>query len=93
MKAVRNGTVVAESDDTVMFDGVYYFSEQSINTSTITVSSRVFHCPKRGYGVYCYLSSSGKEKVNAAVYFAHPYPEARAITGRLCFLYGVEIME
>ena len=93
MKARWSSVVVAKSDDVILFEGTRYFSEQDIDQAHVTMTKRVFHCPKRGYGAYCDLSVMGEQKTDAAVYFAHPYPEAQEITGRLCFLYGIEIIE
>ena len=93
MKAIWNNAVIAESDDVAVFEGVRYFPERSADSSSVTISSRVYHCPKRGYGVYVDLLVNGNEKKDAAVYFAHPYPEAKVIADTMCFLYGVEIAE
>ena len=40
MRAVWNGTVNAESDDTVVVDGKHYFSRDSINRSTCAIATR-----------------------------------------------------
>ena len=85
--------VLAESDATVVFEGTRYFSELSIDALHVRKTARIYHCPKRGYGLYLDLFVNGNSKNDAAVLFAHPYPEAVAIAGRLCFLYGVEIVE
>lgn len=83
---------MAESESPVVFDGTCYFPAQSVVPDRVIKTERVFHCPKRGYGVYVDVRARGKEKKDAAVYFAHPYPEASAITGYFCFLFGVEIV-
>ena len=93
MKAMWNNVVVATSEETSLFEGTYYFPARAISEELVIKSGRVFHCPKRGYGVYVDLLVNGNEKKDAAVYFAHPYPEAKVIADTMCFLYGVEIAE
>ena len=84
---------MAEQEDAAVFEGVHYFSIDTIDRAYIAVTERVFHCPRRGYGVYADLRVDEKTKADGAVYFAHPYPEAKEITDRVCFLYGVEIVD
>ena len=88
-----NNVFVATSEETTVHEGTYYFPVYSLQSTYATHTQRVFHCPRRGYGVYVDLHVNGEEKQGAAVYFAHPYPEAKAITDTMCFLYGVEIVE
>ncbi len=92
IKATWNDSVVAESTDVVVFEGTQYFPEKAVSRDHAIKTERIFHCPKRGYGVYVDLRVGENEKKDAGVYFAHPYPEAKVITGRMCFLYGIEII-
>lgn len=87
-----NEVKIAESDDIVVFEGTRYFPAQTISSGYVIKTERVFHCPKRGYGAYVDLYVGKNQKKDAGVYFAHPYPEAAAIMGRVCFLYGIEIV-
>ncbi len=48
MKATWNGTVIAESDDTVLVEGNHYFPESSLNRDVVTFSNHRTSCPWKG---------------------------------------------
>jgi uncharacterized protein (DUF427 family) len=47
MQAIWNNTVIAESDDTVLVEGNYYFPESSLKREFITFSNHKTSCAWR----------------------------------------------
>jgi uncharacterized protein (DUF427 family) len=52
MKAVWNGTVVAESDDTVVVEGNHYFPRNSVREELLAPSDTTTVCPWKGTASY-----------------------------------------
>ena len=51
-KAVRNGTVLAESEPTVVVAGNHSFPLESVNTEFFTPTEHSTHCPSKGDSSY-----------------------------------------
>lgn len=92
-KAVWNGAVVAESDDTVVVDGNHYFPRESLNEELLQPSETTSVCGWKGTAEYFTLNVDGKSNPDAAWYYADPKPEAESIRGRVAFWKGVEVTE
>ena len=93
MKAIWNGEVIAESDDTVVIEGNHYFPIDSVNRSYLTESSTTSVCPWKGTANYYSLNVNGETNADAAWYYADPNPAASKITGSVAFLRGVQVVE
>ncbi len=52
MKAIWNGAVIAESDDTVVVEGNQYFPRDSVNDEYLVESSHTSVCPWKGTAEY-----------------------------------------
>lgn len=91
MQAVWNGTVVAESDDTVIVEGNHYFPLESVDADALQESSHRTVCPWKGVASYYDLVVDGKVNRNAAWYYPHPTPPARKVAGRVAFWNGVQV--
>ncbi len=91
MKAVWNGKVVAESDDTVVVEGNHYFPLSSLNKSYIEPSATTSICPWKGTAEYYNLKIDGRENRDAVWYYAEPKEAAAQIRGRVAFWKGVEV--
>lgn len=91
MKAVWNGTVVAESDDTVVVEGNHYFPEASVRQDVLRPSSTTTHCPWKGDASYWSLEVDGETNPDAAWYYPEPKPAAAEIAGRVAFWRGVQV--
>jgi hypothetical protein len=52
MRAVLNGVVVAESEDTVVVEGKHYFQPDSVNTGLVSDSTTRTLCPWKGVANY-----------------------------------------
>ena len=91
MKAVWNGAVIAESDDTVVVEGNHYFPEDSIDGRYFEKSDRTTTCPWKGVASYYDITVDGKTNVGAAWYYPDPKDAAKEIQGRVAFWQGVEV--
>ncbi len=92
MKAIFNGVVVAESDDTVLVEGEHYFPETSLKREYVSFSN---HRTSNwmGQARYYSLLVNGELKPDAVWYVPEPSESARQIQGRVAFARGVEIVE
>ena len=91
MKAVWNGVVVAESDDTVVVEGNHYFPESALNRQYVTFSNHKTTCPWKGQASYLSLLVDGELNADAAWFYADPKPEAEQVRGRVAFWKGVKV--
>ena len=92
MKAIWNGTVVAESDDIVQVEGNAYFPAESLDRTLVTDSPHTSVCPWKGAANYLNLAVGGRTNENAVWYYRDPKPAAAEIKGRVAFWKGVEIV-
>jgi uncharacterized protein (DUF427 family) len=93
MKAVWNGTVIAESDDIVTVEGNHYFPEASLKREVLTFSNHRTSCPWKGQAHYHSLLVDGEINQDAVWYYPEPTDAAREIKGRVAFWKGVQITE
>ena len=91
MKAIWNGQVIAESDDTVVVENNHYFPPQSIRSEFFTRSDTTTHCPWKGDASYYSITVGDKTNTDAAWYYPEPKPAAREIAGRIAFWRGVQV--
>jgi uncharacterized protein (DUF427 family) len=92
MKAVWNGTVIAESQDTVIVEGNHYFPLTSVNPALLEPSTHTSVCPWKGTANYYTLKVNDARNVNAVWYYAEPKDAARQIKGRVAFWKGVNVV-
>jgi len=92
MRAIWNGVVVAESDDTVVVEGNHYFPKESLFDEYLVASKTRSVCPWKGLATYHSLTVDGVTNVDAAWGYQHPFPLARRIKGRVAFWRGVEVV-
>ena len=91
MKAIWNGALIAESDDTVLVEGNHYFPESALNRTCVTFSNHRTTCPWKGEARYLSLLVNGELNTDAAWYYPEPKPEAENIRGRVAFWKGVKV--
>ena len=91
MRAMWNGTVIAESDDTVVDEGNHYFPVESVNAELLKDSSTHTTCPWKGEASYFSIEADGAVNKDAAWYYPEPKPAASQITGRVAFWRGVRV--
>ena len=92
MKAIWNGTVIAESDDTVVIEGNHYFPRESVRAEYLVGSDTTSVCPWKGTANYYSLTVDGETNPDAVWYYAEPKPEAVQVAGRVAFWRGVEVV-
>jgi uncharacterized protein (DUF427 family) len=93
MKATWNGTVIAESDDTVLVEGNHYFPESSLKREFVTFSNHKTSCHWKGQASYYSLNVNGSINTDAVWYYADPKPAAAEIKGRVAFWRGVQVVQ
>ena len=93
MKAIWNQQVIAESDDTVVVEGNYYFPPDSVKREFLQDSATTSVCPWKGTANYHTLKVDGQSNPDAAWYYAEPKPAADQVRGRIAFWKGVQISE
>ena len=91
MKAIWNGKVIAESDDTVVVENNHYFPLDSVDPAVLVDSTHTSFCPWKGTASYYSLRVDGASNENAAWYYAEPKDAAAEIKGRVAFWKGVEV--
>lgn len=91
MKAIWNGKVIAESDETIPLEGNQYFPEDHINKAFFKESPTQSTCPWKGVASYFTIVVDGQENPDAAWYYPEPKPAADKIKGYVAFWRGVEV--
>jgi uncharacterized protein (DUF427 family) len=84
-KAVWEGAVLAESNDTVLIEGNHYFPPESLNRNFFRPSKHTSFCSWKGTARYYNVIVDRKTNRNAAWYYPHPEPAASVIKGRVAF--------
>ena len=91
MRAIWNGTVIAESDDTVVVENNHYFPAESVLDGVLRPSDTHSVCPWKGTASYYSLEVDGQTNPDAVWYYPEPKDAAKNITGRVAFWKGVKI--
>ncbi|MDB5710623.1 MAG: hypothetical protein JWL96_2693 [Sphingomonas bacterium] len=86
-----NGTVIAQSDDTVVVEGNHYFPADSVNEALFEASATHTNCPWKGVASYKSLVVDGKLNPDAVWYYPDPKAAAAEIKGRYAFWKGVTV--
>jgi uncharacterized protein (DUF427 family) len=92
-KAMWNGVVIAQSDQTVEVEGNQYFPADSVRREFLKPSTRHSICPWKGTASYYDLEVNGQRNGNAAWYYPDPKPAAIQIKDRVAFWKGVEVVK
>lgn len=72
MKAIWNGKLIAESDETVYIEGNQYFPPDSLNREFIEDSGLTTECHWKGTANYYNLVDGDTRADNAVWYYANP---------------------
>jgi uncharacterized protein (DUF427 family) len=91
VKAVWNGTIVAESDRTEVVEGNHYFPLDDVRQDLLVASAHKTTCPWKGPASYFSLSVDGEQNRDAAWFYADPKPAVKNIAGKVAFWKGVNI--
>jgi uncharacterized protein (DUF427 family) len=93
MKAIWNGTVVAESDDTVLVEGNHYFPAASLKREYVLPSNTKTMCSWKGQASYLTLFVNGDANPDAVWFYPDPREAAAQIKDRVAFWKGVQVGE
>lgn len=91
MRAVWNGQVLAESDDTVVVEGNHYFPPESVNRKFFSDSETHTVCSWKGLASYYTVTVEGEANPDAAWYYPEPKAEAEHVRDRVAFWRGVTV--
>ena len=93
MKAIWNGEILADSDQTVILENNHYFPLSSLNMSFFEPSEKKTSCFWKGQASYYSLNVAGEKNIDAAWYYPRPKKRAEEIKGMVAFWKGVEVIE
>ena len=83
MRAVYQGAVLAESDDTVVVEGNHYFPADSVRWDLFEPSATHTTCPWKGEASYYSAKVGDKVGTDVAWTYPDPKPAASNITGHV----------
>jgi uncharacterized protein (DUF427 family) len=90
-KAIWNGAVLAESDETIVVEGNHYFPPESVNWDHFEESETHTICSWKGVASYYDVVQDGEVNKNAAWYYPDPKPAAAKIKNYVAFWRGVRV--
>jgi uncharacterized protein (DUF427 family) len=93
MKAIWNGVTIAESKETKVVEGNYYFPPDAIDLQYFSKSETHSRCPWKGKAHYYHINVNGKINPDAAWYYPETSEKAAQIKGFVAFWKGVEIQK
>lgn len=93
MKAIWNGQIIAESDQTKNVEGNQYFPVDSVNKEFLKSSETHTVCHWKGTASYFDVMVDGQINKDAAWYYPDPSEKAMPIKDYIAFWRGVEISE
>lgn len=91
MKAVWDGVVIAQSDDTIRVDGAEYFRPEDVRMEYLAPSQTTSFCGWKGTASYYSVSVNGKTNRDCAWCYEEPNGAAAKIKGRIAFWNGVQV--
>jgi uncharacterized protein (DUF427 family) len=91
IRAIWNGTVLAEAPHTVRVEGNHYFPPESVHREHFVDSSTKSVCPWKGVARYYTVVVDGQTNPDAAWYYPKPSPLARRIKDHVAFWNGVQV--
>ena len=83
--ATYQGTVIAESDATVVVEGNHYFPPDSVKHEYLTPTEHHTTCPWKGVASYFTIDVDGHQAENGAWTYPEPKEKATEITGHIAF--------
>ena len=93
MRAIWNGAVLAQSDDTVVVEGNHYFPPEALVREHFRPSDHHTFCSWKGTCSYYDVVVGDAVNANAAWFYPETFPEADHVRGRVAFWHGVQVAE
>lgn len=91
MKAIFNNKVIAESDNTIHYEGNTYFPHESIYHAYFKNSKISSICDEKGLAHYYNIEVNGKFRDDAAWFYPETLPQAKIIENYVAFWKGIKI--
>jgi len=91
MRAISNGTVIAESDRCVVVEGNQYFPAADVKREYLRESPTHTVCPWKGTASYYDVVVGGEVNKDAAWYYPDTKQAADNIKGYVAFWKGVKV--
>lgn len=93
MKAIWEGAVLAESDQTIIVEGNHYFPTDSIRKECFGPSGTHTTCHWKGVASYYHVKVGDKVNADAAWYYPEPKDAAKSIKDYVAFWRGVRVAD
>lgn len=93
MKAIWDGVVLADSDETIIVEGNHYFPPDSVRREFLEPSDMRTACSWKGEASYYDIVVDGKHNPNGAWYYPEPSEQARQMKDYVAFWHGVTVMD
>ncbi|MGQ9550254.1 MAG: DUF427 domain-containing protein [Roseiflexus sp.] len=90
-RAIWNGTVIAESNATIVVEGNHYFPPESVKREYLRESDTHTACSWKGIASYYDVVVNDTVNRDAAWYYPEPKEGARQIAGYVAFWRGVKV--
>lgn len=90
-RAILNGAVIAESDETVIVEGNHYFPPDSVKRGHFSEADKTTVCGWKGTANYYGVTVDGVTSPAAAWHYAAPKDAASEIQGYVAFGGDVEV--
>ena len=90
-KAIWNGQVIAESNETIVIEGNHYFPPSDIRQEFFKQSDLHSNCPWKGVASYYDIEVNGETNKDAAWYYPDTSELAKNIKGYVAFWRGVTV--
>jgi uncharacterized protein (DUF427 family) len=91
VRAMWNGEVLAQSDDTRVVEGNHYFPAASVREDVLVPSPTTSRCFWKGKARYFSVVAGDDVNVDAAWTYPDPWPLARSLRDHVAFWRGVRI--
>ena len=92
-RAIYQGTIIAESDDVKVVEGITYFPIDSVDQTRLVDSPLRTQCFWKGRAHYFHVQGDDDLAVDAAFRYPKPWPLARRLVrGRVAFWRDVEVV-
>lgn len=91
MKAIWQGTILAESDRTIVIEGNHYFPSDSIKKEFFRTSDTHSTCPWKGIASYYHVRVGEEVNKDAAWYYPEPKGAAKLLKNYVAFWRGVQV--
>jgi uncharacterized protein (DUF427 family) len=90
-RAIWNGVILAQSDQTILVEGNHYFPPDSVNWDYFQRNEARTVCPWKGIASYYDIVVDGRINKGGAWYYPEPKSAAAAIKNRIAFWRGVQV--